>query len=499
MDTKIILLESDIDDAAMTAANNTIDSLLDDESLKNEVKSALSAQLTENPDSYDQFVDDPVQFTRNLIDSVRKGDAPKNPDEVEQENATNLMKLNQAGYEGIVNEFKLRFRAKPDDAENLAGFLLKIINGRGTSAEGWRNYLKDRCRNGKNKAEIQNKLIPTLVNAYNDRSEGDEIVLPRQVNDDQRAGLIDRNGKSVGTIVVPEGFNQAPIALGDQVVSMDFGYPTINFNSELIKEILHESDKPRLKKLLKVLMERINGSPAGAALIKKFLIGWTMTKTTGGLKRSEMYKLIKKAASAKGIPMLRRPLKVDANELVGESGQKQITVTPLNVIAKTEYESIELDNNPILEGLLSDVFARTKDENTQQAFGDSIKLPAAYIKQFYTVLVPSGPTGLHNYARYMTEAERNDLFAKLNDDVAEEIRTSNHNVNDMVLQRYIAENGGVPPFYILMPRTKANKERLRVCEDTVVNGKVCIKSIDARNKDAYFMDKDIIDSVFEAG
>ena len=499
MDTKIILLESDIDDAAMTAANNTIDSLLDDESLKNEVKSALSAQLTENPDSYDQFVDDPVQFTRNLIDAVRKGDAPKNPDEVEQENATNLMKLNQAGYEGIVNEFKLRFRAKPEDAENLAGFLLKIINGRGTSAEGWKNYLKDRCRNGKNKAEIQNKLIPTLVNAYNDRSEGDEIVLPRQVNDDQRAGLIDRNGKSVGTIVVPEGFNQAPIALGNQVVSMDFGYPTINFNSELIKEILHESDKPRLKKLLKVLMERINGSPAGAALIKKFLIGWTMTKTTGGLKRSEMYKLIKKAASAKGIPMLRRPLKVDANELVGESGQKQITVTPLNVIAKTEYESIEMDNNPILEGLISDVFAKTKDENTQQVFGDSIKLPAAYIKQFYTVLVPSGPTGLHNYARYMTEAERKDLFKKLKDEVAEEIRTSNHNVNDMVLQRYIAENGGVPPFYILMPRTKANKERLRVCEDTVVNGKVCIKSIDARNKDAYFMDKDIIDSVFEAG
>ena len=212
-----------------------------------------------------------------------------------------------------------------------------------------------------------------------------------------------------------------------------------------------------------------------------------------------MYKLIKKAASAKGIPMLRRPLKVDANELVGESGQKQITVTPLNVIAKTEYESIEMDNNPILEGLISDVFAKTKDENTQQVFGDSIKLPAAYIKQFYTVLVPSGPTGLHNYARYMTEAERKELFKKLKTEVADEIRTSNHNVNDMVLQRYIAENGGVPPFYILMPRTKANKERLRVCEDTVVNGKVCIKSIDARNKDAYFMDKDIIDSVFEAG
>jgi hypothetical protein len=502
MGAKSIILES-LYDNELEEAYNKVNAKLQSLSLSDDDKQKalqdLMNAVNSKPENYDAFIADPLNFANSVMPVDLSVGIVKNPDEVEQENATNLMKLNQAGYEGIVNEFKLRFRAKPEDAENLAGFLLKIINGRGTSAEGWKNYLKDRCRNGKNKAEIQNKLIPTLVNAYNDRGEGDEIVLPRQVNDDQRTGLIDRNGKSVGTIVVPEGFNQAPIALGDQVVSMDFGYPTINFNSELIKEILHESDKPRLKKLLKVLMERINGSPAGAALIKKFLIGWTMTKTTGGLKRSEMYKLIKKAASAKGIPMLRRPLKVDANELVGESGQKQITVTPLNVIAKTEYESIEMDNNPILEGLLSDVFARTKDENTQQVFGDSIKLPAAYIKQFYTVLVPSGPTGLHNYARYMTEAERKELFNKLKDEVAEEIRTSNHNVNDMVLQRYIAENGGVPPFYILMPRTKANKERLRVCEDTVVNGKVCIKSIDARNKDAYFMDKDIIDSVFEAG
>ena len=69
----------------------------------------------------------------------------------------------------------------------------------------------------------------------------------------------------------------------------------------------------------------------------------------------------------------------------------------------------------------------------------------------------------------------------------------------MVIQKFVEANDGVPPFYILKPRTKPTKERLRVCDDTNVNGKVCIKSIDGKNKAAYFMDKDIIKSVFEAG
>lgn len=504
MGAKSIILESLHDDEleeAYDKVNAKLQALSLSDADKQKALQDLMNAVNSKTENHDAFIADPLNFANSVLPVDLSVGIVKNPDEVEQENATNLMKLNQAGYEGIVNEFKLRFRTNPADAENLAGFLLKIINGRGTSAEGWKNYLKDRCRNGKNKAEIQNKLIPTLVNAYNDRGEGEEIVLPRQVNDDQRAGLIDRNGKSVGTIVVPEGFNQAPIALGDQVVSMDFGYPAINFNSTLIKEIVGETDKPRLKKLLKALMNRIDGSPAGKALIKNFIVSFSLTKTTKGVKRSEMYKLIKEASSAKGIPMIRRPLKVNSEHLVGKSEADTITVQPLNAVANPTNESLDvLEYDPLFEGWFSEkVLGRSKDENEQHVYGKPVVLPAAYVKQFYTVLVPSGPTGLHNYARYMNKSERNAIYEKLGENSEEEIKTGNRNVNDMILQRYLAETNGVPPFYLLMPRTKPTKERLRVCDDTVVNGKVCIKSIEGKNKDAYFMDKDIIDSVFEAG
>ena len=421
------------------------------------------------------------------------------PDEEDAAKETALDKLAKI-YPVMAKEYKLRFRNNGEDAEKLAEYTLKIVEGKGNNAAKWKQYLDEKCKNGTNKAMIQNKVIPTLVKAYNAKGK-DEIELTRQVNDEQVAGIKDRNGNAAGRIVVPEGFNQPPIELGDQVVTMDFGYPAINFNSTLIKEIVGETDKPRLKKLLKALMNRIDGSPAGKALIKNFIFSFSLTKTTKGVKRSEMYKLIKEAASAKGIPMLRRPLKVESEQLVGKSEADTITVQPLNAIANPKNESLDfLEYDPLFEGWFSEnVLGQSKDENEQHVHGKPVELPAAYVKQFYTILVPSGPTGLHNYARYMTDRERNAIYEKLGENSEEEIKTGNRNVNDMILQRYLAETNGVPPFYLLMPRTKPTKERLRVCDDTVVNGKVCIKSIEGKNKDAYFMDKDKIDSVFEAG
>ena len=421
------------------------------------------------------------------------------PDEEDAAKETALDKLATI-YPVMAKEYKLRFHINSEDAEKLAEYTLKIIEGKGNNAAKWKQYLDEKCNKGTNKAMIQNKVIPTLVKAYNAKGK-DEIELTRQVNDEQIAGIKDRNGNAAGRIVVPEGFNQPPIELGDQVVTMDFGYPAINFNSTLIKEIVGETDKPRLKKLLKALMNRIDGSPAGKALIKNFIFSFSLTKTTKGVKRSEMYKLIKEAASAKGIPMLRRPLKVESEQLVGKSEADTITVQPLNAVANPKNESLDfLEYDPLFEGWFSEnVLGQSKDENEQHVHGKPVELPAAYVKQFYTVLVPSGPTGLHNYARYMTDRERNAIYEKLGENSEEEIKTGNRNVNDMILQRYLAETNGVPPFYLLMPRTKPTKERLRVCDDTVVNGKVCIKSIEGKNKDAYFMDKDKIDSVFEAG
>ena len=421
---------------------------------------------------------------------------PDEEDAIKETALDNLAKI----YPVMAKEYKLRFRNSDEDAEKLAEYTLKIIEGKGNNAAKWKQYLDEKCNKGTNKAMIQNKVIPTLVKAYNAKGK-DEIELTRQVNDEQIAGIKDRNGNAAGRIVVPEGFNQPPIELGDQVVTMDFGYPAINFNSTLIKEIVGETDKPRLKKLLKALMNRIDGSPAGKALIKNFIFSFSLTKTTKGVKRSEMYKLIKEAASAKGIPMLRRPLKVESEQLVGKSEADTITVQPLNAVANPKNESLDfLEYDPLFEGWFSEnVLGQSKDENEQHVHGKPVELPAAYVKQFYTVLVPSGPTGLHNYARYMTDRERNAIYEKLGENFEEEIKTGNRNVNDMILQRYLAETNGVPPFYLLMPRTKPTKERLRVCDDTVVNGKVCIKSIEGKNKDAYFMDKDKIDSVFEAG
>ena len=423
---------------------------------------------------------------------------PETPDEIDKAKETELDKL-AVQYKVIADCIRQRFRNAPEDGEQVAATLNKILNGAGVSAEKWKTYITEKAKIGTDRAIIQNKIIPTIANACG-------VDVPRQVNDDLRDTLKDRNGKKVGSIVVPEGYNQAPIELGDQVMSMDFGYPTINFNSELIRQILHTdpaSNPKQLKKLLKALMERVNGSPAGQALIKEFIFSFSLTKTTGGVKRSEMYKLIKKAATAEGIPMLRRPLKVVSEELVGKSEAKTVKVIPLNAIAKEEpaTESIDwLEYDPLFEGWFSEkVLGRNKSEDTQKTFGNEIELPSLYLKQFYTILVPSGPTGLHNYARYMTDEDRASIAERLGDETIEEIKTANHNVNDMVLQKFVEANDGVPPFYILKPRTKPTKERLRVCDETNVNGKVCIKSIDGKNKAAYFMDKDIIKSVFEAG
>lgn len=425
---------------------------------------------------------------------------PETPDEIDKAKETELDKLAvQHQYKVIADCIRQRFRNAPEDGEQVAATLNKILNGAGVSAEKWKTYITEKAKKGTDRAIIQNKIIPTIAKACG-------VDVPRQVNDDLRDTLKDRNGKKVGSIVVPEGYNQAPIELGDQVMSMDFGYPTINFNSELIRQILHTdpaSNPKQLKKLLKALMERVNGSPAGQALIKEFIFSFSLTKTTGGVKRSEMYKLIKKAATAEGIPMLRRPLKVDSEELVGKSEAKTVKVVPLNAIAKEEpaTEAIDwLEYDPLFEGWFSEkVLGRNKSEDTQKTFGKEIELPSLYLKQFYTILVPSGPTGLHNYARYMTDENRKSIAERLGDETIEEIKTANHNVNDMVLQKFVEANDGIPPFYILKPRTKPTKERLRVCDETNVNGKVCIKSIDGKNKAAYFMDKDLIKSVFEAG
>ena len=388
-------------------------------------------------------------------------------------------------YRVMAQEFKLRFHDNPEDGEKLAQFLVtKILSKpKSTNGQKWIDYINNKAQNGKSKSIIQTKIIPTLAAAA-------KIEVPRQVNDEKNDSIEDRNGQKVGAIIIPEGFNQTPISLGDTVVTIDFGFPAINFNSVLVKEILAEDDKARLKKLLKAMIDRINGTPAAKALLK---FGWFNT-------RSKLYKVIKMAATAKGIPMLRRPLKVTCDELIGESEKNSIEVIPINQIAKNESqtESINGDNDPLLEGWISENVLGKTDSTSAKMFGKPTTLPAVYLRQFYTVLTPSGTTGLHKYARFMTDDDNVQMAEKLGDKATEAIKTANRNVKDKLLQEYINKTNGVPPFYILIPRSNP-KERLRVCDETKINGQVCIKSIEGKNKDAYFFPEDRIDSIFEAG
>ena len=514
-----IQLEAIVDDdieLAYDKANNFIRAHVPAEQ-QTEALQKIMDTLKNDPNSRETFVTNPAEFSAKVLgvnntntvqdttpvqdgaipeDDVSNSDDSGNtdqpakqedvatPDEQEAARETALDKLEKI-YPVMAKSYKLRFHNNPDDAEKLAKYTLKIVEGKGNNAAKWKQYIDERCNKGTNKAMIQNKVIPTLVKAYNAKGK-DEIELARQVNDDNVSDIQDRNGNNVGHIVIPEGFNQKPIELGDQVVTMDFGYPAINFNSTLIKEILGETEKTRLKKLLTALMNRVEGTPAGKALIKNSLFSAT--------KRSSMLKLLKEAASARGIPMIRRPLKVDSSMLTGDSEADLIKVIPLNAVANPTTEAhSDMETDPLFEGWFS------KNESEQHVYGKPVDLPAAYLKHFYTILVPSGTTGLHYYARYMSKSERNELYDNLGPDAAEEIKSGNRNVNDMVLQRYLDKTNGVPPFYLLMPRTKPTKERLRVCDDTVINGMICIKSIEGKNKDAYFMDKGKIESVFEAG
>ena len=424
-----------------------------------------------------------------------KGNSPshfepvdENPDTPDDSAQTALDQL-AVDFKIVADEFKLRFRKTPEDGEHLAEFLLKIVNGHGNNAIKWREKLASNA--GKNKAYIQNKIIPTLVNAYNQKSSS-QIQLPTQVNDERTQDISDRNGKKVGSIVIPEGFNQAPVDLGDSSVSIDGGYPAIHFSSHLIKQILSSGDdKKYLKKLLSALIKKIDGTPAAKALL---------THNIFTTRRSGLYKVINNAATAKGIPMVHRPLKVMAEELVGDAGFVKVDVTPINSIGnENKTESIcELEFDPMFEGLSDYLPKFSIDTKSAVKYGKTVTVPKAFLTQYYEILTPSGSNGLSKYGKFISGEDRSAMLEKLGDEATEQIKSENKNLNDSVLTEYLKSTNGVPLFYILVPR-KSPKERIMVCDDYVLNGQVCVKSIIGSTKIAYFFPEDLIDALFDAG
>lgn len=473
------------DDAAKDAYNKDPDGFID--KVFSEKVAPAKAGPTNQDASTDPDADTDDTETANT------------PDKDEVDSLTALKLLDQQ-YSVIAKAFGSRFRENPNDAEALADFALKVFK-----SPQWEKYLN---ANAEKPAMIQNKIIPTLVKAYNDRNKGKEINLPKQVNDDTREDLQDRNGKTSTSIVIPEGFNKDLVELGDQAISLDLGYPMVNFNSRLIQEIIHETDKSRLKKLLSALIKKINGSKAAEAFIKSSFF------ERG--QRSMLFKLIDQAKSAKGVPMIRRPLKVPSKDLIDNSESEKISVIPINNLgndavdpSKNVNEAVSLyDLSPLYEAYMSadeqkilyeGLFGQKVDTKSALKEGAPVEVPKVYLQQYYTVLLPTGASGLTRYASYISAQDKKDMIGIIGEDTVESIKASNRNVNDELIKTYLEKTDGVPPFYILIARSNPTKEKLRVCDDVKLGKNICIKSIDGKNKDAYYMDENTVNGIFEAG
>ena len=420
---------------------------------------------------------------------IQIDETDEEPVELPNESKSSAIEQLADMYKVAANEIKLRFRNDAESANQVASFFLKILNGKGENAKKWNDKMSSKM--GENKAYIQNKIIPTLVNAYNAKSEN-PIELPKQVNDEKTSELTDRNGKKVGNIVIPEGFNQAPVDLGDESVSIDGGYPAINFSSQLIRSILGAGDdKKYLKKLLGVLVKKVEGSKAAKALL---------THNIFTTQKSGIYKVIQNAATAKGIPMLHRPLKVMAEELVGDAQYVNIDVTPINSIGRdNKTEAVyAIDMDPMFEGLKDYLPKFNIDTKSAVKYGKTVSVPKAFLSQYYEILTPSGSNGLSKYGKFISKEDRDAMLGQLGEKETERITSENKNINDTVLTEYLKSTNGVPLFYILVPR-KGKKERIMVCDDYVLNGQVCVKSIIGKSKIAYFFPEDLVDALFDAG
>lgn len=455
----------------------------------------------ENPDQEsDPFADGSKSTITPDYDEKGEDDVDLPEDEEAEQSALDKLSVS---YKNVANEFKSRFRNDPEAAETIAEFLNKIVSGNGSNAEAWKDYLK---KNGNSRAMVQNKIIPTLVKAFNAKNKGKQIELPKQVNDENTMELTDRNGNGDFHIIVPEGFNGELIDLGDQAVSNELGFPAINFNSKLIQSIMSSKDDPKqLKKLMSALLERIHGTQVA----KTFITGFSFTGLlTDKHRRSSLFHLIEDAARANGVPMLRKPLKVTSEELLDKTEEEMVSVRPINTLGN-RFESVDLsflapmyesfDKQSYEAAIMEGLFSRNVDDKSAQMFGNDIQLPRQYLTQFYTILTPSGANGLTKYAKFMTTDDTNDIRNTIGEKAEEKIKTSNRNIKDELIKAYLQKKNGVPPFYILVPRAKPTKERLRVCDDHKIGKNVCVKSIDGKNRDAYFIPEDTVKAIFEAG
>lgn len=403
----------------------------------------------------------------------------------------------------LAEQLRVRFRDKIVEGDKLAEFMSKVISGKGPNSVKWHKFIEEY---GKDKAVVQNKIIPTFIKSYNSTVKEDEqIGAKNQIDDDAREDISDSQNKKVGNIVIPNGFNQSPVEFGNRAFLVDIGYPTINYSSEFIKELLNETDPKRKNKLLKAVIKHVKGTPAEKALVSFF-----------GSKK-KLYNVIKNLSSAKGMPMIRKPVKVPSEELIGDSQQSQVSVIPLNQLAGRLDEKQEANqrtaNNESVYYYTGDAVFESSNrwdeyqvnyvnalcEAVANQLGEPTTVPKEYLKQFYEVMLPSGASGIRMYAKFLSTDDQAAIAEQIGEDELNRIKSSNRNINEALLQAYIKKTNGVPPYYILTTR-KTVQERMRVMDENIIGNYRGIKCIAGPNKAfGYLLPEKAVNALFEIG
>jgi len=403
----------------------------------------------------------------------------------------------------LAEQLRVRFRDKIVEGDKLAGFISKVVSGKGPNSIKWHKFIEEY---GKDKAVVQNKIIPTFIKSYNSTvKEGEQIGAKNQIDDDARQDISDSQNRKVGNVVIPNGFNQSPVEFGNRAFLVDIGYPTINYSSEFIKELLNETDPKRKNKLLKAVIKHVKGTPAEKALVSFF-----------GSKK-KLFNVIKNLSTAKGMPMIRKPVKVPSEELIGDSQQSQVSVIPLNQLAGRLNEKQDANqrtaNNESVYYYTGDAVFESSNrwdeyqvnyinalcEAVANQLGEPTTVPKEYLKQFYEVMLPSGTSGIRMYAKFLSTDDQAAIAEQIGEDELNRIKSSNRNINEALLQAYIKKTNGVPPYYILTAR-KTVQERMRVMDENLIGNYRGIKCIAGPNKAfGYLLPEKAVNALFEIG
>lgn len=447
--------------------------------LKAAIKGNIDPEAIEQLKVADEPAEESESSTENdskILDNDNAGDAGKTDDgKVAEESVSETPNIDAMSNKYIADAIRRCFRNDLKEGDRLAKYVDAVIN----KYDNWKEYIEKNCNGGKNTAVVETKVIPKMVDNFNkkfaDKPIDKSIIARRTAND--------TTGNKEGgdtKMVVPEGFNRGQVDFGNRAFLMDIGYFTINYDSDLIKAIVREKDAGHRMKVLKKVVASAKGTPAA-----KYLVQGTFAN--GSAKK--LMAMITELAHVKGMPSIRKPLKVSVKDLQNAGDEGEVRVVPVESnYGKTEkVESSSWDDLAIgLEILTEGLFSKKKETES------SVSVPVQYLSQFYDIATDASSIG-----KFLDKGDIADVKEKIGGEAFVTIKASGHNVRTKLVDAFLKANDGVPPFYILVPR-KQPKEKLRVSDEEFAKDCKCVKTVDGPNKAfVYLIPSNIADAIFE--